>query len=100
MFYEILYRHLFLDISYILDQMMTNLVISVNDRRTIEQNVGQEAQEQKLIKIVNTRGEPNKSLCIGVLQQYSGYRELAIELKNANSLLPTENTGKIFACAF
>lgn len=76
--------------SNILDQLMTSLVISVNDRSSIEDSHN---QENELLQIVTKNGEPNKSVCIDVLQQSSGYEDLEKELKNMSA--PTENTGMI-----
>ncbi|VDI79617.1 Hypothetical predicted protein [Mytilus galloprovincialis] len=73
--------------SDILDQLMTSLVISVNDRSSIEDSLN---QENELLQIVTKKGEPNKSVCIDVLQQSSGYEDLEKELKNMSA--PTENT--------
>ncbi|XP_063417950.1 uncharacterized protein LOC134700492 [Mytilus trossulus] len=70
------------DFSNILDQMMTQLVISVDDRRRIEQN---DDQENTMLDIVIKRGEPNKSVCIDILMQNSGYKDLAQKLKSDSS---------------
>ncbi|XP_063419312.1 uncharacterized protein LOC134702158 [Mytilus trossulus] len=79
------------DFSNILDQMMTKLVISVDDRRTIEQNTD---QENTMLAIVIKRGEPNKSVCIDVLLRNSGYKDLAQKLKfdSPSSVPPNTKT--------
>ncbi|CAC5382747.1 unnamed protein product [Mytilus coruscus] len=85
-----------LDFSDILDQMMSFLVISVDDRRTIEQN---NDQENTLLDIVMKRGNPNKSVCIEVLTQNSGYEDLAGKLSDSSSSVsPPTKTGKICMC--
>ncbi|XP_052096741.1 probable serine/threonine-protein kinase qkgA [Mytilus californianus] len=71
-----------LDFSDILDQMMRQLVISVDDRRSIEQN---DDPEKKLLSMMIKRGEPNKSVCIDVLKQNSGYEDLGEKLKSDSS---------------
>ncbi|VDI26327.1 Hypothetical predicted protein [Mytilus galloprovincialis] len=48
--------------SQILDHMMTNLVISVDDRRRIEQHAGQDDQNKALLDIVIKMREPAYSL--------------------------------------
>lgn len=89
-----------IDFNDILDELMTRLVISVDDRRCIELNVSQEAKEQKLLEIVNKRGETNKTVCIDVLKQNSGYDDLTIELTKTISVTsPTDNRGKNIICA-
>ncbi|XP_071143970.1 uncharacterized protein [Mytilus edulis] len=70
------------DLRDILDQMMTKLVISVDDRRSIEQNTD---QENTMLDIVIKRGEPNKSMCIDVLMQNTGYEDLAEKLMSDSS---------------
>ncbi|XP_063419319.1 uncharacterized protein LOC134702170 [Mytilus trossulus] len=79
------------DLRDILDQMMTKLVISVDDRRSIEQNTD---QENTMLDIVIKRGEPNKSMCFYVLMQNSGYEDLAEKLMSvsSSSVPPTTKT--------
>ncbi|XP_071143940.1 uncharacterized protein [Mytilus edulis] len=86
-----------LDFSDILDQMMTRLVISVDDRRTIEQNTD---QENTMLDIVIKRGEPNKSVCIDVLMQNRRYKGLAQKLKSysQSTVPPLTNTGNMCIC--
>ncbi|XP_052096776.1 uncharacterized protein LOC127731938 [Mytilus californianus] len=71
-----------LDFSDILDKMMTQLVISVEDRRSIQQN---DDPEKKLLSMMIQRGEPNKSVCIDVLKQNRGYEDLAEKLSDSSS---------------
>ncbi|XP_063417381.1 uncharacterized protein LOC134699914 [Mytilus trossulus] len=79
------------DFSDILDQMITQLVISVDDRRSIEQSTN---QENTMLDIVIKRGEPNKSVCIDILMQNSGYKDIAQKLKSdsSRSVPPTTKT--------
>ncbi|XP_071142175.1 uncharacterized protein [Mytilus edulis] len=68
-----------LDISGILDQMMTRLVISVDDRRNIEHDKMQNSQTKALLDIVIERGGTTNNMFIDVLQE-CGYNELADNL--------------------
>lgn len=86
--------------------MMTQLVISVEDRRCIEQTGDrQDVKEQTLLDIVKRRGEPNISVCIGIIQQHSCYEDhintLKSHLLNNTPMLATiEIPGKISMCTF
>ncbi|XP_071143956.1 uncharacterized protein [Mytilus edulis] len=73
------------DFRDILDQMMTKLVISVDDRRSIEEN---DDPEKKLFSIMIDRREPNKSVCIDVLKENSGYKDLTEKLSGSPSSVP------------
>ncbi|XP_063417379.1 uncharacterized protein LOC134699912 [Mytilus trossulus] len=77
------------DFSDILDQMMTQLVISIDDRRTIEQT---NDQANAMLDIVIKRGEPNTSMCINVLKQNHGYEDLAEKLPDSSSLVSAPTT--------
>ncbi|VDI61843.1 Hypothetical predicted protein [Mytilus galloprovincialis] len=79
-----------LDFSDILDQMMTELVISVEDRRSIELN---DDQENTMLAIVIKRGEPNKSVCIDVLERNRGYEDLAGKFPDSSSSVSSPTTG-------
>ncbi|XP_076081059.1 uncharacterized protein LOC143051966 [Mytilus galloprovincialis] len=74
--------------SQILDHMMTNLVISVDDRRRIEQHAGQDDQNKALLDIVIKRKEPAYSVFIDGLRNY-GYEDIANDLKCDFSPSPT-----------
>ncbi|XP_076080542.1 uncharacterized protein LOC143051535 [Mytilus galloprovincialis] len=66
--------------SQILDHMMTNLVISVDDRRRIEQHAGQDDQNKALLDIVIKMREPAYSVFVDGLRNY-GYEDIANDLK-------------------
>ncbi|XP_063437036.1 uncharacterized protein LOC134718447 [Mytilus trossulus] len=70
-----------IQISQILDYMMSHLVISSDDRRRIEHYAGQDDQNKALIREVIKRGEPMYTVFIDALRT-SGYTDLANELKN------------------
>ncbi|XP_063438296.1 uncharacterized protein LOC134719221 [Mytilus trossulus] len=82
--------------SQILDHMMTHLVISVDDRRRIEQHAGQDDQNKALLDIVNKMREPAYSVFVDGLRIY-GYEDIAYDLKCDFSPSPTsasaENEG-------
>lgn len=78
-----------LDFSDILDQMMTQLVISIDDRRSIEQT---NDQANTMLDIVMKRGEPNTSMCIDVLKRNHGYEDLAGKLPDSSSSLSASTT--------
>ncbi|CAC5402476.1 unnamed protein product [Mytilus coruscus] len=67
-------------ISDILDDMMTHLVISADDRRRIEQHAGQDDQNKALVDLVMKRREPMYTVFVGALKK-NGYPELANNLK-------------------
>ncbi|VDI02013.1 Hypothetical predicted protein [Mytilus galloprovincialis] len=69
-----------IDISQTLDYMMSHLVISSDDRRSIEQHVRQDDQNKALLEIVNKRGEFTYTVFVDALRK-SGYTDLADELK-------------------
>ena len=77
--------------------MMTHLVISSDDRRSIEQYVRQDDQNKALLHDVITRGEPTYTVFVDALRT-SGYTDLASELKcnsqevgSGIALVQTEN---------
>ncbi|CAG2210104.1 unnamed protein product [Mytilus edulis] len=70
-----------IQISQILDYMMTHLVISSDDRRRIEHHAGQDDQNKALLCEVIKRGEPTYTVFIDALRT-SGYTDLANELKS------------------
>ncbi|VDI40873.1 Hypothetical predicted protein [Mytilus galloprovincialis] len=70
-----------IQISQILDYMMTHLVISSDDRRRIEHHAGQDDQNKALLREVIKRGEPTYTVFIDALRT-SGYTDLANELKS------------------
>ncbi|VDI37628.1 Hypothetical predicted protein [Mytilus galloprovincialis] len=70
-----------IDISQTLDYMMSHLVISSDDRRSIEQYVRQDDQNKALIEVVNKRGWHTYTVFVDALQT-SGYTDLANELKS------------------
>ncbi|XP_063417141.1 uncharacterized protein LOC134699481 [Mytilus trossulus] len=85
--------------SQILDHMMTQLVISVDDRRRIEQHAGQDDQNRALLDIVIKRREPAYGVFVDGLYTY-GYEELANDLKCDSqeispcaALVPADNEG-------
>ncbi|XP_071122876.1 uncharacterized protein [Mytilus edulis] len=88
-----------IQITQILDHMMTNLVLSIDDRHRIEQHAGQDDQNKALLDIVIKRREPAYGVLVDGLNTY-GYEELANDLKcdsqeisqNA-ALVPVENEG-------
>ncbi|CAC5404612.1 unnamed protein product [Mytilus coruscus] len=69
-----------IQISQILDHMMTHLVISADDRRRIEQHAGQDDQNKALLDIVIKRREPAYSVFVDGLRNY-GYEDIANDLK-------------------
>ncbi|VDI17083.1 Hypothetical predicted protein [Mytilus galloprovincialis] len=69
-----------IEISQILDHMMSHLVISSDDRRRIEHHAGQDDQNKNLIELVNKRGESTYNVFVDALLT-SGYTDLAYELK-------------------
>ncbi|XP_071148974.1 uncharacterized protein [Mytilus edulis] len=69
-----------IDISQTLDYMMSQLVISSDDRRGIEQYVRQDDQNKALLEVVNKRGEPTYTVFVDALRK-SGYTDLADKLK-------------------
>ncbi|XP_076081052.1 uncharacterized protein LOC143051960 [Mytilus galloprovincialis] len=78
-----------IQISQILDHMMTHLVISADDRRRIEQNAGQDDQNKALLDIVVKRKEPVYSVFVDGLRN-CGYKELANDLKyNSEEMSPS-----------
>ncbi|CAG2193013.1 unnamed protein product [Mytilus edulis] len=82
-----------IQISQVLDYMMTHLVISSDDRRSIEQHVRQDDQNKALLHDVIKRGEPTYTVFIDALRT-SGYTDLANELKcdgSITAIVPTEN---------
>ncbi|XP_071138919.1 uncharacterized protein [Mytilus edulis] len=70
-----------IQISQILDYMMTHLVISSDDRRRIEHHAGQDDQNKALLREVIKRGEPTYTVFIDALRT-SGYPDLANELES------------------
>ncbi|VDI00275.1 tight junction protein 1 [Mytilus galloprovincialis] len=70
-----------IQISQILDYMMTHLVISSDDRRRIEHHAGQDDQNKALLREVIKRGEPTYTVFIDALRT-SGYPDLANETKS------------------
>ncbi|XP_076080566.1 uncharacterized protein LOC143051553 [Mytilus galloprovincialis] len=68
--------------------MMTNLVISIDDRRRIEQHAGQDDQNKALLDIVTKRREPAYSVFVDGLRNY-GYEDIANDLKCDFSPSPT-----------
>lgn len=60
--------------------MMTHLVISVDDRRRIEQHVGQDDRNKVLLEIILERIDVTYSVFLDALQN-SGYTDLADKLK-------------------
>ncbi|XP_063417169.1 uncharacterized protein LOC134699495 [Mytilus trossulus] len=86
-----------IETSQILDHMMTHLVLSVDDRRRIEQHAGQDDQNKALLDIVIKRREPAYGVFVEGLDAY-GYEELANDLKcdsqemtQTAALVPAEN---------
>ncbi|VDI47625.1 Hypothetical predicted protein [Mytilus galloprovincialis] len=86
-----------IQISQILDYMMTHLVLSSDDRRSIEQYVRQDDQNKALLRDVIKRGEPTYTVFVDALR-ISGYTDLANELKfysqgegSSTALIQTEN---------
>ncbi|XP_076088218.1 uncharacterized protein LOC143058629 [Mytilus galloprovincialis] len=69
-----------IEISQILDYMITHLVISSDDRRRIEQHAGQDDQNKALLAVVKKRGESTYTVFVDALR-ISGYTDLADELK-------------------
>ncbi|CAG2251800.1 unnamed protein product [Mytilus edulis] len=69
-----------IEISQILDYMMSHLVISSDDRRRIEQHAGQDDQNKALLEVVKKRGESTYTVFVDALR-ISGYTDLADELK-------------------
>lgn len=60
--------------------MMTHLVISVDDRRRIEQHAGQDDRNKVLLEIILERIDVTYSVFLDALQN-SGYTDLADKLK-------------------
>ncbi|CAC5426138.1 unnamed protein product [Mytilus coruscus] len=88
-----------IQISQILDHMMTHLVISADDRRDIEHYPRQDDQNKALLDIVIKRRELAYSVFVDGLNIY-GYEELANDLKcdaqemsESATLLPAGNEG-------
>ncbi|XP_076116488.1 uncharacterized protein LOC143083957 [Mytilus galloprovincialis] len=69
-----------IQISQILDHMMTYLVISADDRRDIEHYPRQDNQNKALLDIVIKRREPAYSVFVDGLRNY-GYEDIANDLK-------------------
>ncbi|XP_071138166.1 uncharacterized protein [Mytilus edulis] len=69
-----------IQISQILDHMMTHLVISADDRRYIEHYPRQDDQNKALLDIVIKRREPVYSVFVDGLRIY-GYEDIANDLK-------------------
>ncbi|CAC5410008.1 unnamed protein product [Mytilus coruscus] len=69
-----------IQISQILDHMMTHLVISVDDRCEIEHYPRQDDQNKALLDIVIKRREPAYSVFVDGLRNY-GYEDIANDLK-------------------
>ncbi|CAC5370300.1 unnamed protein product [Mytilus coruscus] len=69
-----------IQISQILDHMMTHLVISADDRRDIEHYPRQDDQNKALLDIVIKRREPAYSVFVDGLRNY-GYEDIANDLK-------------------
>ncbi|XP_052097573.1 uncharacterized protein LOC127732561 [Mytilus californianus] len=69
-----------IQISQILDHMMTHLVISADDRRDIEHYHRQDDQNKALLDIVIQRREPAYSVFVDGLRNY-GYEDIANDLK-------------------
>ncbi|XP_052096751.1 uncharacterized protein LOC127731935 isoform X4 [Mytilus californianus] len=76
--YNYIVQHI-LDVSEILDRMMTHLVISVDDRRVIENDKRQDGRTKKLLNIVIGRGGTTNNVFIDVLKD-CGYNEIADNL--------------------
>ncbi|XP_052065512.1 uncharacterized protein LOC127705231 isoform X3 [Mytilus californianus] len=88
-----------IQISQILDHMMTHLVISVDDRRRIEQHAGQDDQNKALLEIVIKSREPAYNVFVDGLRNY-GYEDIANDLKYyseeispSTTLVSAENEG-------
>ncbi|XP_076080541.1 uncharacterized protein LOC143051534 [Mytilus galloprovincialis] len=86
-------------ISQILDHMMTHLVISADDRRDIEHYPRQDDQNKELLDIVIKRREPAYSVFVDGLRNY-GYKDIANDLKcdtqetsPSTTLVSAENEG-------
>ncbi|VDH90115.1 Hypothetical predicted protein [Mytilus galloprovincialis] len=77
--------------SQILDHMMTHLVISVDDRRRIEQHAGQDDQNKALLDIVSKRREPAYSVFVDGLRIH-GYEDIANDLKCASEKMGPSTT--------
>ncbi|VDI26121.1 Hypothetical predicted protein [Mytilus galloprovincialis] len=69
-----------IQISQVLDYMMSHLVISSDDRRRIEHYAGQDEQNKALLGVVNKRGEPTYSVFVDALRT-NGYTDLSNELE-------------------
>ncbi|XP_052080427.1 uncharacterized protein LOC127718447 [Mytilus californianus] len=69
-----------IEISQILDYMMTHLVISSDDRRSIEHHVRQDDQNKALLEVMNKRRQSTYTVFVDALRA-SGYTNLANELK-------------------
>ncbi|XP_076110165.1 uncharacterized protein LOC143078971 [Mytilus galloprovincialis] len=88
-----------IQISQILDHMMTHLVISADDRRDIEHYPRQDDQNKALLDIVIKRREPTYSVFVDGLHNY-GYEDIANEMKcdiqetsPSTTLVSAENEG-------
>ncbi|XP_052061242.1 uncharacterized protein LOC127701418 isoform X4 [Mytilus californianus] len=88
-----------IETNQILDHMMTHLVISVDDRRRIEQHAGQDDRNKALLEIILERIEVTYLVFLDALQN-SGYTNLADQLKceiqdlsQIATLATTENEG-------
>ncbi|XP_076116865.1 uncharacterized protein LOC143084338 [Mytilus galloprovincialis] len=78
-----------IQISQILDHMMTHLVISADDRRDIEHYPRQNDQNKALLDIVIKRREPTYSVFVDGLRNY-GYEDIANDLKcNLDEINPS-----------
>ncbi|XP_063412346.1 uncharacterized protein LOC134695085 [Mytilus trossulus] len=69
-----------INISQTLDHMMSQLVISSDDRRRIEQHAGQDDQNEALLEVINKRGGHIYTVFVDALRT-SGYTDLADEFK-------------------
>ncbi|CAC5412533.1 unnamed protein product [Mytilus coruscus] len=88
-----------IETNQILDHMMTHLVISVDERRRIEQHAGQDDRNKALLEIILERIEVTYLVFLDALQN-SGYQNLADQLKceiqdlsQIATLATTENEG-------
>ncbi|CAG2216118.1 unnamed protein product [Mytilus edulis] len=90
-----------IQISQILDHMMTHLVISADDRRDIEHYPRQDDQNKALLDIVIKRREPSYSVFVDGLRNY-GYEDIANDLiyhsqetSSSTTVVSTSNGDKI-----
>ncbi|XP_063407996.1 uncharacterized protein LOC134691399 [Mytilus trossulus] len=81
-------------ITDILDDMMTHLVISADDRRHIEHYPRQDDQNKALLEIVITRKEQAYSLFVDALQN-SGYTDLANKLRYDSHDVSSDSTPEL-----